>query len=553
MRRKLLLFGLITAALPAVGSAQEAKLVNCRTLEAAGNFVGPDEVIVDDMVCQKVKPGAPAAAKPQPEKPLQGAVISDTSVDNVVDAAKAAGKRIAIRKEAEAEKNAIAAATPASAPAAESAEPSAPPAKTVEAAVGPSANPAPAPVTSSAPATAAPAPPSQPIASTPPPTAKVEVTSVPAEPAPQFAASPATPPAPTPAPEAAAKSEPPAPTEIVLSSAPASAPPAENKAEVPPAEVPAPPPTPAVPAPPADPTHPATSGGFYDANAPKASANSAPQTNTGFASAEQVNAGLKPGATSIEPPAQAVAAEPDPAPASTAIAASRVPFDDPNADRSVKLGDFAQPKDVASDPNVEHRSSVDASADDGFQDRQRPECTKNITLGGLRGEKLVLGVPGWAARWIDKNEKRMPAICFSETPMKSARNYLIVFSTPGGATSKDIADLAVNPTKVGSAAGVGAFSTNFGSTWHYSVDRNVGTTILTQDDADEPHGSPGQVLYATAYTEEGVPVSQRWPSQPKKEFNKAEKNPKKAKDEMEALERVSSDLLSQMVEDIQKF
>ena len=61
------------------------------------------------------------------------------------------------------------------------------------------------------------------------------------------------------------------------------------------------------------------------------------------------------------------------------------------------------------------------------------------------------------------------------------------------------------------------------------------------------------MLYATAYTEEGVPVSQRWPSQLKKEFKAGEKNPKKLKGKNEALERICEDLLNQMVEVIQKF
>jgi hypothetical protein len=302
---------------------------------------------------------------------------------------------------------------------------------------------------------------------------------------------------------------------------------------------------------------PAASGGFYDANAPKANVSAAPQTNTGFASAEQVNAGLTPGATTVPPASQpsattAVAPEPEPEAQHTTIASARVDFDE-DRDRSVKLGDFAKPTEVSPDPAVEHRDSVDPSDADGFQDRQRPECTKNITLGGLKGERLVLGVPGWAAKWIEKNEKRMPQICFSETPMKGARNYLIVFSTPAGAAKgRDIQDAVVNPEKGSRAAGVGTFTTSYGSTWHYSYDRNVGTTVLTQDDADEPHGQPGQVLYATAYTEEGVPVSQRWPGQPKKEIRAGEKNRKKLKTENEMLEHVSDDLLGQMVDDIEK-
>lgn len=559
MRRRLLFVGLL-AVFPVFASAQEAKLVNCRTLEAAGNFVGPDEVIVDDLVCQKAKAGANATAKPQAQKPLVGTVISDTPPESVVDAAKAAEKRVASRREAEAEKNAASAAAepaPVNAPPRETSVPPTAPAKATEAVAEPPANAAPAvathaPTPEPAPAPSLPAvqPSSQPVAAAPPPAiapqpapaAEAEVT-VPAGAAPQVAASPAS--------EPAAKSESPALPEIVLSSAPASAPPVEPKTE-PPAEIA---PAPAAGVAPADPARPATSGGFYDANAPKTNANSAPQANTGFASAEQVNAGLTPGAKTTDPPPSApTAQEREPEPEATTTAAARIPFDDPNSDRSVKLGDFSQPHAVAPDPSMEHRTSVDASADDGFQDRQRPECTKNITLGGLRGEKLVLGVPSWAAKWIEKNEKRMPQICFSETPMKGARNYLIVFYTPGeGASSKEILDAAVSPVKGTGAAGVGTFTTNFGSTWHYSVDRNVGTTILTQDDGDEPHGKPGQVLYATAYTEEGVPVTQRWPGQPKKEIKATGKNPKKVKGEVNVLEHVSGDLLSQMVEDIEKF
>ena len=56
MSRRLLCLPLC-AALPALLCAQEPKLTNCRTLEAAGNFVGPDEVIVNDLVCQKAKSG----------------------------------------------------------------------------------------------------------------------------------------------------------------------------------------------------------------------------------------------------------------------------------------------------------------------------------------------------------------------------------------------------------------------------------------------------------------------------------------------------------------
>ena len=118
MYRRLLLFSLF-ATMPALVCGQEARLINCRSLEAAGNFVGPDEVVADDLVCQKVKPGAAtaSAAKPQPPKPLPGVVISDTEPVNVVEAAKASTKRVAAAVEANAEKAAAASAPESTTPA----------------------------------------------------------------------------------------------------------------------------------------------------------------------------------------------------------------------------------------------------------------------------------------------------------------------------------------------------------------------------------------------------------------------------------------------------
>jgi hypothetical protein len=89
---------LLIAALPAVLWAQEPKLVNCRTLAAAGNFVGPDEIIVNDSVCQKVK-GSGAISIQSVQQSLPGAVISGGD-PSVVDAAKAASKRVAAAQDA---------------------------------------------------------------------------------------------------------------------------------------------------------------------------------------------------------------------------------------------------------------------------------------------------------------------------------------------------------------------------------------------------------------------------------------------------------------------
>jgi len=111
MNRRPLVVWLIAAA-PALLCAQEAKLVNCRTLEAAGNFVGPDEVIDGNMVCQGLKPGMTAPGKPQPEP-----VLTPEQPMSVAEAARANKQRLAAKQNGASAP--AAAAVPSRAPAVE--------------------------------------------------------------------------------------------------------------------------------------------------------------------------------------------------------------------------------------------------------------------------------------------------------------------------------------------------------------------------------------------------------------------------------------------------
>ena len=235
---------------------------------------------------------------------------------------------------------------------------------------------------------------------------------------------------------------------------------------------------------------------------------------------------------------------------------------EPNLEREkvVETGTFALPKEVP-DPNQPlHTKQITPSAEDGFQEGQRADCRKNITIGGLKGEKLVLGTPKWAADWIEKNQKRMLDVCFSDTPMQGARNYLIVFytSAPGSDGAEVVNPVAPRPQGSSPAAGVGTFTTSYGSTWHYFFDRNVGVTVNSSIDADQPQSQPDKLSYATAYTEEGVPVAQHWQGTPKKQIKlnpddpNVRKESKKERHAREEMEHFSDSLLNQMVEEIEK-
>ena len=557
MKYRLLMVSLFVF-LPVLACAQETKLVNCRTLEAAGNFIGPDEVLDgNNMVCQKVKAGAAAPSNPQPLKPVPGVVISNTEPASVVEAAKESEKRVAAAREAAAAKGA-AAPEPAATTPVQGSEPETPAPASVtpeKPAIAPVVSPPPASVPAAEPATTAPAP------------EKPETPAiVPVVPAPPAAKPKMVLPAKTPGSETARAPEP-VQEEAPAASAPAPASASSESATtvqtaaapdpagtVKPAEpevsaAPTPATAEAVPAAAPAPQEAATpavekANGFYDANNGTnvvTAAPSAESANTGFGGAQPAN----------QPAESAPAAEPD---ARNTAAAAMAPPDDPNEERErvVQLGAFAKPREEAPDPEAEEHKTTFLPGDaEGFQEGQRPGCTKNITLGSLKGEKLVLGTPEWATKWIEKNQKHMPQVCFSDTPMRGGKNYLIVFYTPQGATTgAGPANTLLTSVKDTPASGMGTFTTSYGSTWHYSYDRTVGVTVLTRDEADEPHSQPGQVLYATAYSEEGVPVTQHWPEKAKKQVKLGSKKAKQIREAREVMEQVSSDLLEQMVSDI---
>jgi len=220
-----------------------------------------------------------------------------------------------------------------------------------------------------------------------------------------------------------------------------------------------------------------------------------------------------------------------------------------NSERTVQMGAFDKAGAKADDATLPKENTDSAGRNEGgLQEGQRTECTQNITLGSLRDSKLALGTPGWAEKWIEKNQKRISNVCFSATPMRGARNYLIVFyivATNEDGPGKTSAAIPI-PEGTGMAAeGAGAFSTKGGSAWHYASERNVGVTDAAKDVADESHEQPGRICYGTAYTEEGVAVAERWPEQPKE----AVKMNRAASEEQE---RVSEELLSGIVEDVRK-
>jgi hypothetical protein len=230
-------------------------------------------------------------------------------------------------------------------------------------------------------------------------------------------------------------------------------------------------------------------------------------------------------------------------------------------EKSITLGVFVEPK-AASSPETNRPPEVvsyGSAQEDGFNDGQRAGCAKNVSLGSLDKEKLFLAIPEWAANWYEKNQKRFPGMCFSDSPMPGAQNYLVVFYTSAPAAS------GIDPLKKISASadmsplsGVGTFTTGYGSTWHYTYDRTATTTVTSVLVEKVPQNLQPSVLYAIAYTEQGIPISQHWPTpitkRGKETSGKPEKQGKPGKNRDASLPAIHmmGELLNEMAEDIAK-
>lgn len=582
MKYKLAL-GAFSTLLPVLVAAQTPQVKDCKTLEAAGNYIGADEELVDGKVCKVVKakpavtnaapgeavPGTNTKVPPQgstiPEKdtPAQNATFEPNQALSVADIARAyrkpPRKRLVKAPEGAAPASDAAAVAKDLKPTAPS--PDAPVATTVTKVQ------LTAPMQPSLPATA--------TETQPKPEIKIEsapVASVPAKtPAPEVRPATTTSvpePRPTPEPVASAPVKAAATQSSVPTPAPEAHPTPEVKIESAPAA--------SVPRKaPATQTQPATT-------APAPETQLAPEVKIESNPASSVPP-IAP-ATEVQPAAPMLAPETNketqvPQQAKTGtfdqqeVAKEEVKSEVQQAlpesmpaeeerPREVKTGEFVAPKETGEAmPTVV--DPFGAPAEDAGIQEPRPDCKRVVSLGSMQVDRLVLGTPDWAAKWLEKNQKRFPGICFADSPLERVPSFLIVFSivasptpvapprTPQGAQTLTSAKMDA-PASTAAPPSGGTYTTSFGSTWHYSYDNAPTTTVTTAFTETIPHNLPVQVISAMAYSEEGIPISQHWPTAAAEKGR--EKEPSHGRghkqEPLPLAVRLMIDLLEQMMADI---
>lgn len=121
------------------------------------------------------------------------------------------------------------------------------------------------------------------------------------------------------------------------------------------------------------------------------------------------------------------------------------------------------------------------------------------------------GMPEWTQNWVRKNAKNYPNVQFQNRPISGAQNYIIVLSVSAKAVSGFDPVVRTNTsTDTTPVSGSGTVTDNYGSSWNYTYDGQVTTTTTSTMQTNVPYTIESNTLYATAYDEHGVMISQRW-------------------------------------------
>jgi hypothetical protein len=131
-------------------------------------------------------------------------------------------------------------------------------------------------------------------------------------------------------------------------------------------------------------------------------------------------------------------------------------------------------------------------------------CTKSIAIARATAGGAEPFLPNFVVSWWRKNSKHYPDICLSQTPSKTAKNYLIVGSTSESSfsglfpTVKTYTNTSTTPY-----TSYGTVNDQYGNVWSYTATGEVTTTTTTTVNENLPYTDRFVGLYMNAYDSKG--------------------------------------------------
>ncbi|HEV2418537.1 MAG TPA: hypothetical protein VGX94_12095 [Terriglobia bacterium] len=135
-------------------------------------------------------------------------------------------------------------------------------------------------------------------------------------------------------------------------------------------------------------------------------------------------------------------------------------------------------------------------------------CGKNISFGIGTPSGIAPSVPNFARKWIRKNARKYPGLCFSQSVSPNAQNFLLVFSTSQSEFSGFYPTVRTyTSTNTAPVSGSGTVTDDYGGTWDFTFDGTMTTTTTTTTQENLPYTDTANTLYLYAYDQRGQLIS----------------------------------------------
>lgn len=136
-------------------------------------------------------------------------------------------------------------------------------------------------------------------------------------------------------------------------------------------------------------------------------------------------------------------------------------------------------------------------------------CQESVSFAVMQGGQAYSAMPSFVQKWLGngKHRAKHPGMCFSQSPNAHSRNFVIVFSNSASSFLGFYPTVRTS-TSTSPVYGGGTITDNYGGMWNYTYSGNITTTTTYTQDV--PYTDTSSTLYARAYSQDGMLVSNRW-------------------------------------------